>query len=123
MSDYKYDAVVLDVYDGDTVSLRVDLGFHTFVNMKIRLFGINTPELNTDQGKLVRDYLKKLIPFGSVITLNSIKDKPDKYGGRWLGILYLLSGLCVNEELIRLGYAKPWDGKGDKPKYPGVVSC
>ena len=43
---YIYKAMCVGVYDGDTVTLDIDLGFnHSMNNQKIRLFGINTPEV------------------------------------------------------------------------------
>ena len=42
---YHYRAVVTDVYDGDTVTVDVDLGFHVWVHgEKIRLAHIDAPE-------------------------------------------------------------------------------
>ena len=47
MKPYYYKAEVLSVYDGDTCTCLVDLGFKTFVRVKIRLIGIDTPEIRT----------------------------------------------------------------------------
>jgi len=44
---FEYKIEILRVIDGDTVEARVDLGFHTFVVEKMRLWGINTPELHS----------------------------------------------------------------------------
>ena len=47
MSDlYTYKATCVRVYDGDSVTLDIQLGFNmAMLNQKIRLFGINTPEI------------------------------------------------------------------------------
>ena len=43
---YTYKANVTAVYDGDTCTVDIDLGLHTWVrNEKIRLYGINAPEI------------------------------------------------------------------------------
>lgn len=47
---FEYRAEVLDVHDGDTVSLNADLGFSTFRKMRIRLLGINAPEMKLPDG-------------------------------------------------------------------------
>ena len=116
MSDYTYDATVIDVHDGDTVTLDVDLGFGTWIRgMRIRLFGINAPELPTPEGKAAAAFLQELfIAGGQDVVLESIKDRADKYGGRWLGIIRL-RGKSVNDLMVAIGHAKPWDGKGTKP--------
>jgi endonuclease YncB( thermonuclease family) len=46
---------------------------------------------------------------------------PDKYGGRWLGVLTLPDGRDVATQMIRDRYAAPWDGKGTKPTPPWPI--
>ena len=43
---WEYKAQVLRVIDGDTVHLRVDLGFTVHVEVRARLYGIDTPEMH-----------------------------------------------------------------------------
>lgn len=41
---YEYRAFVRKVYDGDTITVDIDLGFEVLLkNQKLRLYGINTP--------------------------------------------------------------------------------
>jgi micrococcal nuclease len=47
MKPYYYVAEVVSVYDGDTCTCVVDLGFKTFQRIKVRLVGIDTPEIRT----------------------------------------------------------------------------
>ena len=43
---YRYKATVTDVYDADTITVDVDLGFHAVLRkIKVRLHGINAPEM------------------------------------------------------------------------------
>ena len=43
---YEYRAFVRKVYDGDTITVDIDLGFEVMLkNQKLRLYGINTPEV------------------------------------------------------------------------------
>ena len=45
---YIYKATVRSIHDGDTFTATVDLGFHVELEAKIRLNGINAPELKGD---------------------------------------------------------------------------
>ena len=77
---YQYKAKVIDVYDGDTVTAMVDLGFLHFQEMKLRLYGINTPELRgpeREQGIIVRDILREMV-LDKEVTIRSYKDKQGK---------------------------------------------
>ena len=61
---YEYSAKIIDVYDGDTFTFEVDLGFSITVKEKLRLYGINTPEVRGSEkifGKEVRDHVRELI--------------------------------------------------------------
>lgn len=62
---YHYKAKVESVYDGDTCTVDIDLGLHTWINReKIRLNRINAPELRgneKDKGLKSRDFLRSLI--------------------------------------------------------------
>lgn len=113
--NYQYSFVVSNIVDGDTVVGDVDLGFNTWIcGMHIRLFGINAPELKTANGVEARRVLMTMVPLSTPIVLQSIKDRADKYGGRWLGIL-IVNGTNVNQALIEIGMAKNWNGQGPKP--------
>lgn len=114
-------AVVIDVHDGDTVTLDVDLGYFAHAHVPHRLYGINAPEIASIEGKKARGYLKSLLPVGTKVIVRSTKVKSDgiasdKYGGRFLANLFLAdSGLNINKEMVAQGHAKDWDGKGVKP--------
>lgn len=107
---YEYRATVVSVYDGDTCRLDVDLGFYTqILKMGIRLAGINAPELydGTPAGMAARDYLRSLLPVGSLVTLRTLKDKQEKYG-RWLGYITNADGVNVNGDMVLAGHAVPY---------------
>lgn len=81
MELYKYRAKVTNVVDGDTVDVMVDLGFKIWVKKRVRLYGINTPEVRGDEkveGFKSKERVKTLID-GKDIYLVSMTDK-DKYG-------------------------------------------
>jgi len=108
---FQYKAIVTAVYDGDTCTVDIDLGLHVWIkNEKIRLFGINAPELRgkeRPQGLLARDFLRGLI-LNKEITLRTIKDVREKYG-RYLGEIWVINekgkSLNVNDELVKKGFA------------------
>ena len=72
---YNYKAKIIGVYDGDTVTSLVDLGFLHFQKMKLRLYGIDTPELRgqeREQGLIVRGILREMI-LGKDVEIQSYK--------------------------------------------------
>lgn len=104
---YEYRATVVSVYDGDTATFDVDLGF--FVHLKrvrVRLAGINAPEMvrGVPAGVESRNYLRTLIPVGSSVTLRTVRDRQEKYG-RWLASITNSYGVEVNDEMISAGHA------------------
>lgn len=100
---YEYQAKIVRVVDGDTVDVLVDLGFHISIEMKLRLYGINTPELKEEAGKTARDYLFNRL-YNKTVTIKTYKDRQEKYG-RYLSTV-LLDGENINEDLVDKGYAK-----------------
>jgi len=109
---YYYRALVKYVYDGDTITVDIDLGLHAWVHdEKIRLARINTPELRGDereQGLISRDYLRGLID-QKEIYLQTIKDAKGKYG-RYIAEIWLEQPsdewINVNDLLVQQGYAQ-----------------
>lgn len=105
---YQYKGVALKVSDGDTFIALLDLGFHIKLEAKLRLEGINSPELsskNEDEAKaaiMAREYLKSLVTMGE-FEVHTKKDKNDKYG-RWIATVFI-DGRNVNEEMIKAGHA------------------
>ena len=102
---YEYNAEVVRVYDGDTITVIFQLGFNMCVKETIRLFGIDSPEIRgTDReiGRIARDKLRALILDKPVI-VKTYKDKKGKYG-RYIADIYLETEqglLCVNDWMVR----------------------
>ncbi|MDI6767243.1 MAG: thermonuclease family protein [Bacteroidota bacterium] len=88
---FNYKARVVEIYDGDTCTIDIDLGFSTWLKgEKIRLLRINAPEVKGSsriKGIKSRDALKKMI-LGKDIFLQTIKDRKEKYG-RYLGEVWV----------------------------------
>jgi|TARA_R110000851_G_scaffold112533_1_gene236688 micrococcal nuclease len=103
---YEYSAEVKKVYDGDTITVDFDLGFGIILRkQKIRLLGINTPEVrgeSRDQGLISRDRLRERI-LGKTVTIKTSRDKKGKYG-RWLGEVFIKDE-NINQWLLNEGLA------------------
>jgi|TARA_E500000331_G_scaffold321978_1_gene336560 micrococcal nuclease len=109
---YEYRAYVRKVYDGDTITVDIDLGFEVILkNQKIRLHGIDTPEVRGEskaEGIKVRDAVRKRIANKWVI-IKTHRDKKGKYG-RWLGEVYSPdSEESINSWLLSEGMANKYE--------------
>lgn len=111
---YQYKAVITEVYDGDTVTADIDLGFNTWRRDEgLRLAGVNTPELRgvpdgvKARGLAARDALAARI-LGKELIICTIKDRQEKYG-RYLVNIWDGDEL-VNDWLIEAGHAVAYDG-------------
>ncbi len=90
------------VHDGDTV--------HLAGGQKVRLIGINTPELARDSvpaepfGVAARDALRQLLKGQSRIAIQYGREREDHHG-RTLAHLYLEDGRNIQQWLLEKGYA------------------
>jgi endonuclease YncB( thermonuclease family) len=110
-------ATVLRVVDGDTLMLKLDLGWHISYEARCRLIGVNAPELSTDEGAAARLWvISKLSDAGAY--LGSEHPDPvtlashalDKYG-RPLGQVLVTTpqgeSFDLGLELLKAGHAVP----------------
>lgn len=110
-------AKVIDCYDGDTCTIAMWIGFQRY-SFKLRLFGIDTPELRTkntaekEAGYKAKGHLSSLILGKKVKVV--FADKEEKYG-RLLGTIYL-HGKNINQMMVDAGHAKEYFG-GKKDEY------
>ena len=110
-----YAGVVDVVHDGDTVYVKLDVRFDLTVYTRIRVLGINAPELSTAAGKAARDYAKTLLQPGAEVRVVSYGW--DKYGGR-IDASIQYGGDDPHDfagAMLAAGHALPWDGSGVKP--------
>jgi micrococcal nuclease len=112
---YVYRANVVDVYDAETITVDVDLGFYIWLHkQEFRLHGINAPGvtgIEKAEGEKARDFLRSKI-LGKQVIIQSIKnpkeeEQKEKYG-EFVAIVWL-DGVNLNDLLIKQGYAKPAD--------------
>jgi micrococcal nuclease len=110
LPDYRYLARVLRVIDADTLYVDLDLGCDIHARMTLRRARINAPEMSTDAGKSATEYVRALLPPGTVVVVETIKDKREKYG-RYLAVIHhSADGPPLNTVLVDLGYAVPSSG-------------
>ncbi|MEQ1874348.1 MAG: thermonuclease family protein [Ilumatobacteraceae bacterium] len=101
-------ATVEYVVDGDTVDMIID-----GVEERVRLIGIDTPETKKENtpvecfGPEATAFTQSLLPEGTEVYLERDVEARDIYG-RLLGYAYLVdTGVFVNLEIVRQGYAQP----------------
>lgn len=103
MSLYEYRAQIIRIVDGDTVHAEVQLGCDVRINLILRLYGINAPEMKTPEGQPAKAHLIELV--GSApLTIRTVKDKREKYG-RYLATLIRDDGVDINQSMLNDGYA------------------
>ena len=106
-------ADVLRVFDGDTFEARVRLWPGLDVTTKVRLRGVDAPELNArcfeerEKAEAARDALKRILAEGqsglAQVTL-------DKYGGRVVAAASTVATPDVSSALIAAGVGLPYGG-------------
>ena len=115
-ANYLYRAKIADVVDGDTLILEIDLGFDVFKKQRIRLAGIDAPEMKTIEGQKSFEYLRDLAASISEVVVRT--NKVDIYG-RFIGDVFYLEyedkgtdkieifekGVYLNEKIVQNGMA------------------
>ena len=116
MGQYRYDAKVLRVIDGDTIDCLVDLGFKMSMTERFRLYGVDTPETRTkdkeekkrglEAKKFVRDRIQ-----GENVEIDVTKGQ-GKFGRYLATVYYYVQEFKVNlnKELVERGHAKRYYG-------------
>lgn len=77
---YTYKAFVLEVIDGDTIWVNIDLGFGAWTTQKLRLKGINTKGVETKEGKGAKDFMESRLKRCKFIAIKTYwRDKFTRY--------------------------------------------
>ncbi len=110
---------ITKVVDGDTVDVIIDLGFGLTKKERVRIAGIDAPELRTRDlyekklGLEAKYWLKEHIEYCDNAIIRT--EKEGKYG-RILGWLYTDEfSISLNELMVEKGYSWEYDG-GKKEK-------
>ncbi len=114
VADYgPYKATFISAYDGDTMTLLLNLAPGLYRETKVRLGSVDTPEIrsNCDHEKQLaiaaRDFVRSALSAATSIsvTIHGI----GKYG-RWLSTLDV-DGQSLSAMLLDRGLARPWTGR------------
>ena len=97
-------ATVIEMVDGDTVKLELDLGWHITLRARCRVAGIDAPEMDTVEGVQAKVYAQGLMPPG--VRVFFLSHSLDKYG-RPLGTIRLdeLDGPDFGQLMLDAGHA------------------
>lgn len=107
---YEYRATVIRVVDGDTVDLRVDLGFEVTYTDRYRLSGIDAPERGKPGGAEATAWLTEKISTRAEIIIKTDKDKRESFR-RYLAEIYLPGDWAsLNQQMIEAGHATAYQG-------------
>lgn len=105
-------ATVTNVVDGDTLDVSVDPGFRIVIRQRVRLFGVDAPELHAAnaQEREAAEAAKAWLTQYNDCPVRLLTHKTDSFG-RYLGIVYTWNehfGVweCVNELLVKAGHAQ-----------------
>lgn len=109
-SENHYQGLVTRVLDGDTFEALIDLGFGVTQKFKIRLDGIDTPELTTTKGKMAKEFVRNLIENKYVI----VKDEGSEKYGRARASIELPDGKDLTEFLIENKIGTEYHGEKKK---------
>jgi len=109
-----YRANTTRVVDGDTIDVLIDLGFDAYLKERLRLRGIDCPELSSEEGKRAKRFVEQRLPPNRPIVIQTFKT--DLHGRYVADIFYLegerdkefiaTEGNFLNQELLSAGLAE-----------------
>jgi micrococcal nuclease len=109
-----YFAEIQSIYDGDTFTVMIELGFETYKLETIRIARIDTPELRgkeKEEGYKSKEFLVKLLASGNCYLIYKGRGKY----GRALCEVYTSDGqINISDYMLENGYAKKY-GENKKP--------
>jgi endonuclease YncB( thermonuclease family) len=111
-------AEVRRALDGDTLEVSARIWLGQQVETKVRLYGIDAPELHGDceeeraKARAARAWLEARVA-GSAVRLVDVRF--DKYGGRVLARVLDGEGRDVGAALVSEGLARAYDGRRREP--------
>lgn len=88
---YTYRTRVERVVDGDTLLVLIEGGGGNFVRQRLRLRGIDCPELDTAEGKRAKRFVEKKLEGCPFVVIRTYKERKDLHA-RYLGDVFYLSG-------------------------------
>lgn len=122
---YEYKAIVDKVVDGDTIDCTIDLGFHTWKKIRVRMEGINTPESRTrnleekKRGLAAKDRLEEILNLNNnkcILHVSGLGKFGRALASVFVDSLSPIEGkdgvtlINVNKQLIEEGHAVEYHG-------------
>ncbi len=113
-----FPAEVTEIIDGDTIETRVTIWLGHEVTTRVRLRGIDAPEMASECGQerrlaqAAKEALRARLKGSAVTLLNVGKDK---YGGRVLASVVLSTGEDASTAMLASGHARPYQGGRRQP--------
>ena len=113
---FTYRATVLKIVDGDTLDIALALAPGFTRDLRLRLRGLDCPEIDTASGRAAKAFVEKLLSPGDEVIVCTTK--PDKYD-RYLADVFLVSqsseasakeDVFLNNALLSSGHAIRYDG-------------
>jgi endonuclease YncB( thermonuclease family) len=83
---FTYAATLRRVVDGDTLVVALEVAPGIFVEQKLRLRGLDCPEMSTPEGQAAKRFVQNLVTGSDSVVLSTTK--PDKYD-RYLADVFL----------------------------------
>lgn len=102
---FAFSGKVVSVHDGDTITILAEKE-----QVKIRLFGIDAPELKQPFGRKSKEFLASMVAGKNV----EVEQQGNDRYGRAIGIVFL-DGRDINKEMVASGYA--WAFRKFSKKY------
>jgi endonuclease YncB( thermonuclease family) len=103
---YTYKAFLKEVIDGDTLWVVLDAGMREVRREKLRLRGIDCPELNTVEGQKAKKFVEKILEGVPSLTVLSSKNATyDRYEADVFFTDKEGKQVYLNNEILKNGYA------------------
>lgn len=110
---HNYKAKLVNVVDGDTFDVLIDLGFDITVKQRVRLYGVDCPEMNSPNEETrkgaaaAKEFVQEIMDQFPDVICKTMKPK-DKYG-RYLARVFFYNGvepISIGAELFKAGHCE-----------------
>ena len=117
---YWYRGIVTHIVHGDTVDVEIDLGMRMFTKQRLRLYGVDTPEIfgvDKESEEYAHGMQAKLFVeqrlLNRTVWIHTHKDKTEKYG-RYLAEIFIQDDdgvhVSIGKLLLEDGLAEEYKG-------------
>ena len=119
LKNTKYNGQVIRVIDGDTVEVRIDIWLQQSITTKLRIRGVDAPELRSrcsierDRALNAKEFLINIFDKNPTVVITHVE--PGKYGGRVIANILTADGRDISSLLIQKKLVVSYDGGSRKP--------